>query len=734
MAFLAEKLWDAIATVEAGHATVRRFLSAASHHTDRQMIAESSANWALHTARKQNTYASHGGASADASSPQRAVASVPRKRTTKARAAFMGRRGGAARAWLRLKTFGSSGRPPLRRLWAEYRVEKEALSPMYEKAKRVAAAAERIQRNIKRGALLFGPRQRTLKRSAKQGREAALWHLCAGRNDLGSLALVAKHATLQGLTLRDTLSSARGMAAKSARQERDANRELFRYLDEWRAKEGPASVAMAKSLLPEIGKFTLTPTPTELGFGVRLRGDDLDTIASASAWAFAHTKSSELGPRLRAESNEAHDLLLDADCPPCTPIDSKPSKCMMAGMCLCSAEGKAYDREVAAFVAALKRGCPPKSARRTALVEGRVVVQLVDAEAGVHVGPALGGDAHGRSLWLHIGLQYLNPFVPTMMKVVVVPNPGETAESADRVYVQATIGCAVLHKALPWLRGRRTVDMRLYELEETARAIPRFIVDVVPLVPLQGCREALRVLPRPRARRARGVGGAGGGPNVPRGGPADGGGESDSSVVELGHAEEDPDPLADLLAVAAEAFEQPIVEMAPPAEPPLPPPEMAPPPSPAEFEVPPSPVAGANNNLGRVGRRGQPLCTVVFPLGRISYYRNGNFQATCKRPGHLDCNQTRRGRRDAIADAASSSTAPPRAQTGGRPLGYLAAWISDCHAGETKAEHTSGWTIMAITPEKCRRAREVLGGLPGGQDLMAYERPLRPGEMDDQDI
>ena len=105
--------------------------------------------------------------------------------------------------------------------------------------------------------------------------------------------------------------------------------------------------------------------------------------------------------------------------------------------------------------------------------------------------------------------------------------------------------------------------------------------------------------------------------------------------------------------------------------------------------------------------------TVDLAHGRITFYRQGFFTATCYAAGHQRCVLTR----TALAG---------RRRSQGRPLGLLAAWLTMGPDVPNKEAH---WD-RSVWPSQAERwaQREVLATVPGGQDLLDQERPQEPGE------
>ena len=121
-----------------------------------------------------------------------------------------------------------------------------------------------------------------------------------------------------------------------------------------------------------------------------------------------------------------------------------------------------------------------------------------------------------------------------------------------------------------------------------------------------------------------------------------------------------------------------------------------------------------------LGRRGRALVTYHVPGGSISYYQSKNaFEAVCDHPHHGRCVVTR------TAKARVGGSGP--GGRGGRPVGFLAAWL---RAGEALPDKASHWNRECMDrPWAERQAlREQIGQTAAGLVLLNCERPLAEGE------
>lgn len=119
-------------------------------------------------------------------------------------------------------------------------------------------------------------------------------------------------------------------------------------------------------------------------------------------------------------------------------------------------------------------------------------------------------------------------------------------------------------------------------------------------------------------------------------------------------------------------------------------------------------------------RAGATVTFHVSTAGSISYYPSkGAFEAVCLNKAHGRCVLTRTAR--AKRDRAG------RMVKGGRPVGWMAAWLL---AGEDQPDKESHWLAENFRRPFAERAelRRQIGGLPSGRLLLAQERPCVEGE------
>ena len=69
-------------------------------------------------------------------------------------------------------------------------------------------------------------------------------------------------------------------------------------------------------------------------------------------------------------------------------------------------------------------------------------------------------------------------------------------------------------------------------------------------------------------------------------------------------------------------------------------------------------------------------------------------------------------------------------QRAGRPCGFLAAWLAASDV-PTKDAHWDRELLLSLSQEERLARRTGLLMEAGGEDLLAFERPLRSGEPDE---
>ena len=100
------------------------------------------------------------------------------------------------------------------------------------------------------------------------------------------------------------------------------------------------------------------------------------------------------------------------------------SECCKAGMCVCSAEGKAFKRKVNKLLTMIKKVCPVGSHNRKDLASAKLVVRYIGLPKDATAADVSMDEANVEN-WYCIGLQYFQQCEPTCWKVVQADDPAE---------------------------------------------------------------------------------------------------------------------------------------------------------------------------------------------------------------------------------------------------------------------------------------------------------------------
>ena len=470
------------------------------------------------------------------------------------------------------------------------------------------------------------------------------------------------------------------------------------------------------------------------------------------------------------------------------------SACLQHGVCVQSPGGKKSLALRNAFLRELKSLCPRSHAHnRACLLQGHVFFCLKGTAPSTtwsgwaHAAESLLAESQPKPLlqegehWYRVGLHYLKPYRPTLTKLQHM----EALEDNKHVLRQR-------HNYLCDMEAFSAVDtgshwqLRFFRLVATPAPVWIFDPRVCQVEPF-ATSEFVQLWPRPKriaTRRSRAslssaqgvMGGRDAAADREGSGPAqepleasdeEAVEESDaepnaSSESEASHsdvsqldldlegwltavlAEPEPDLLPASGAEAAEA-EQPLQERdvaRQNQEPAIPlrtntsdhsgGSQMGPPPAAEDAAGEPptqDPAAPALLEMGaepapEVRRQRAPSLGLRLPAeysvevvgGRLAFYAAGFFTATCRNPRHGRCVMTR-------------SSQPGGKAAQGRPLGLLMSWLQRSDLCLSKEEHWNKESMPSL--EQRTAARNQLASVVGGQTLLAFERPKRPGEADE---
>lgn len=148
----------------------------------------------------------------------------------------------------------------------------------------------------------------------------------------------------------------------------------------------------------------------------------------------------------------------------------------------------------------------------------------------------------------------------------------------------------------------------------------------------------------------------------------------------------------------------------------------APPPPPPRAE--PSGGHRAARSGAQGGAKGSRDLMVQAYGGTIVHYNTtAEFVATCPNPGHGRC----------VLSRKSWNPEPGAIQkAGGRPLGFLVAWLACAAETATKEEHWS-FRMLPLMSQAVRVASRLhlQSEVEGGREMAAFERPLADDEPEE---
>ena len=275
-----------------------------------------------------------------------------------------------------------------------------------------------------------------------------------------------------------------------------------------------------------------------------------------------------------------------------------------------------------------------------------------------------------------------------------------------------------LYPALVAISSHARVKLEVLQLEDGERAVPNPRPSVVPALPMASCSGLYTLVPVAAPKRVQKY------PPKPK--PADqpAGEAEDGQHSADEHEAKDEEVAGEFdggdreLALAAfldDGEQAQLLE-------PIPEPaggDLAPGPLPAASSGDPFPLPHgmpppAPPPVDAAGGAEDQDVTVVFPWGKITYWgKKGMFECMCRNADHGKCVLTRT--HDAKGNDAHGMP------YGGRPLGFLAAWLLKAHMPPDKNTHWSKDYMLPTLAER-QAARESLRALKDGLALLSKER------------
>lgn len=345
-----------------------------------------------------------------------------------------GRRGfgGRWRAFVRQTTLGTTGTPCLRTLATVYRTKVEAGSADIRRAAVVGAAATRAGRlmTLKAGYSSFGPTSRDISRHRERQLRRALLAVASGKDQSQTAVALGERCAAMRTGIAAGLAAARAAIRLKTQDGNAQFSAALATLESFRSGPGAEAVAELKEEFPALQQVEgLVPIPAPSGLCCfEVLPACRSFVADTVAWAL-QSKQCNASLGMREYWTDAHKPTAASEHMPAQEKDHTSTECLVAGMCLCSAEGRELRRFRNSCLRAMKAAFPAHSEARTGLLDGFVVVRFTNMPSETSLGPLVGDAAQAKDLWLHVGLHYLCPYRPTFM--LVTEAPGKAEEDAD---------------------------------------------------------------------------------------------------------------------------------------------------------------------------------------------------------------------------------------------------------------------------------------------------------------
>eukprot|EP00971_Amphidinium_carterae_P206034 4088861-Amphidinium_carterae.2 len=340
--------------------------------------------------------------------------------------------GGTFRAWTRLTCSGAVGKPDLKKVAEAYHVAKSGGdgASTYEIANALGLLATQKGKATRNKKGAFGMSITQVRRTAFLAAVEKMWVTIATKPIYEQVAAILEFSAVRTFQ-RDAVSVAKLLQRMQNAKKRLQADRVCEQLQSWKDKHEESLCNEATMRLPALSGKSMEPVlagPLRV-FHVK-NTEAIDKAIASTAWLGAH-KESSLGVQLSRYWNELHEL--KANPPKIKSSAPKSSPCLVAGVCVCNAEGTQLRMRLARFKKLLKAEFMNSEAKPL-LYGGSVVAQFV---------PSAGVAEHGadrqssstssiaNSIFLHIALMYASPMRPTFMLLLATPPPNATSGVDD---------------------------------------------------------------------------------------------------------------------------------------------------------------------------------------------------------------------------------------------------------------------------------------------------------------
>lgn len=381
-----------------------------------------SATWACHRFSKRQQRWGQAGAR-PAKKPRKNAAQVKAKRRCHGRNPFQ--------AYVADKSQGAVAN--FKALHREFRLLSPAERQKYETMAKNSARAPKPQGGAR--SRPFGLSLSDAARRAKKHCKVALWR--KHRSTLSEAERGRKifaEAMGAGATpeeaVRQAVCEFRFESQQERAQEEGDRQAVAMYAEENKSVIESALSGVGAAVSMDAEGFFRYPFRNAQAFEFLPRSANL----AARALSFAKAKPASAMHTALEMDWRRRTSLVDAEGAALIPDPTRQEKalqeCLVAGVCLCSPEGKVLKRFCSHLLAkGFKAACPPLSAARRLLAEGGITIALASAppppqtaDVSEVVPPDCLAAPATASLWLHIGLMYLSPFRPTFQKLLLAPD------------------------------------------------------------------------------------------------------------------------------------------------------------------------------------------------------------------------------------------------------------------------------------------------------------------------
>ena len=727
LVLLLSMLRSDISHVECKHASLRRMALVASMHTHLVPHDTLGAHWVFAQARTRHQRASRTMSATCRRQKKKMGDPMRRAARSSCRGAQRRRKagqhtqrrgwGGAWRAWVRMHSRGLRFRSVrMGDLATGYRAAKRQRSDEYAQAaglgkSMTSASATRAAANMPLRSI---PKEKLRRIGAM---EAAMRGLGPDMDATTRALTFSDISKYHGAMVGEILRVSRSTQREVRRQARGRDRRATETLATFEAGAGGRGVQDTLRFLPGVPADTVVgfPVSSPIDVGIRLQGPESEDVADALSSLYNQGWQKSVMHSLDKQWSALHETISEHAGPH---VESAPqvSPCLLAGVCLCSASGKALRARGIRLENYIKWVCPPGSWRRDALVSGNFVFHIHGGAQG-YIGS--NDDARSVDLWLHAALQYKSPWRTTWHQVQLEDGAGELPPSPDRLYVSSTGIFNCFYIGLQKLLDCTQVFLDVWEIEESGRPVGSMCPKVVPIIRSGELGRPGRWWPSKQK--------AGGGDVIEEAAmdadpPPDFIDLAAADADREGEAAAEGTDLADMLLALRASFDAPLVDPEPARAavelPPLPPPVESPPQPQGLRQVAANRLRAAAQGSGRAAPMAAP--SIELENGKIVYYGTSlTFEAQCKCATHAGrCTFSKKK----VGAASSSSAAAIRS-----PVGILAAWLSfgnetDCKSKEDhKSKELIDFLQAADMMDFCANKREDVRRLPGGEDFLKLE-------------